>query len=76
MEKVIEILESVHPGVDFAAQQHLIDDGILDSLEIMSLVAALSDEFDLDIPPLEIVPENFQSAASMCRLLQRLEDEE
>lgn len=76
MDKVIEILAELHPGVDFGAEQHLIDDGILDSLEIMSLVVALNDEFDVEIPPLEIVPENFQSAEAIFKLVTRLEDEE
>lgn len=76
MDKIIEILEEIHPGVDYASQTALIDDGILDSLEVMSLVVALSDEFDVDITPLQVVPENFQTVEAMHKLIQRLQDED
>ncbi len=75
MEQLLRILQEMKPGVDFAGEDNLVDDGILDSLEIMTLVVELCDEFDVEISPLDIVPENFHSAQSMYQLIERLQDE-
>ncbi len=75
MEQLIEILNSVKPGVDFKKEQNLIEDHILDSLTIVMLVAQLNDEFDIEITPLDIVPENFKSAEAIYKMIERLEEE-
>ena len=75
MEEVIAILNSIHPGVDFENEQHLIDDGLLSSMEIMMLVARLEKEFDIKVRLPEIRPENFQSAAAVNAMVDRLMDE-
>lgn len=75
MEELLEILEEMKPGVDFKSEQHLIDDKVFDSLAIMALLAKLSDEFDVEITPLMIVPENFQSAQAMWQMIEKLQDE-
>ena len=75
MEKILEILQDMKPGVDFAGQKNLAEDGILDSLDIMTLAVALCDEFDIEISPLDIVPENFRTVQDICNLVERLEDE-
>ena len=51
MEELLEILNDIQPGVDFEHEQHLIDDHLLDSLSIISLVAELEDTFDITGPP-------------------------
>ena len=51
-----------------------IDDGILDSFDIVSIVGELNDTFDIDITPADIVPENFNSAEAMWDMIQRLQD--
>ena len=71
MEKLIEILNSLHPDVDFENNDSLIDDGILDSLDIVSLVTEINSEFDVTIPAEEIVPENFNSAKALMELITR-----
>ena len=76
MDEVIEILEELKPGVDYAAQTTLVDDHILDSLTIIALIAELEEEFDVTIPAVEIVPANFNSAAAIAALVSRLEDED
>ncbi len=75
MEKILQILGELHPDVDFATAEGLIDDGILDSLDIVSIVAAIDTEFDLTVPAEEIVPENFNSAAALFALVERLDEE-
>ena len=75
MEKIIEILTELHPDVDFATAEDLIDDGVLDSLDIVSLVAEIDSEFGITIPAEEIVPENFNSACALYELITRLDEE-
>lgn len=76
METVIDILEGLKPGVDYRTETGLVQKRILDSLTIIALVSDLEDEFDIAIPAVEIVPENFDSAAAIARLVERLEDED
>ena len=75
MEELLEILNDIQPVVDFENEKHLIDDHLLDSLSIMSLVAELEDTFDVTIPAVEIIPDNFNSAEAMLEMLQRLQED-
>ena len=76
MEKIIEIFEELKPGVDFLKEEHLIDDHILESMMMVQLVAALNDEFDIEITPRDIVPENFQSVKAINEMVERLLEDE
>lgn len=76
MDRLIEILEDIQPDVDYTTCTDLIDAHHLPSLSILSLVAELEDEFDVTIPAVEIVPANFNSAAAMWKMIERLQDEE
>ena len=76
METLYEILEDIQPDVDFKTERALIDDHLLSSLSILSLVAELEDAFDVTIPAVEIIPANFNSAEAMWEMLQRLREEE
>ena len=75
MEQLLAILKNLHPDVDFATAEDLIDDGVLDSLDIVSLVAEIDSEFGITIPAEEIVPENFNSARALYELVTRLDEE-
>ena len=75
MEKLIEILNDLHPDVDFNTAVDLIDEGILDSLDIVSLVAEIDSEFGVTVPAEEIIPENFNSAEDLFALITRLDEE-
>ena len=75
MEELLDILREMHPDVDFATQEHLIDDAVLDSLDIVSLISEISETFDVTITAKDIVPENFNSARALFDLIRRLEDE-
>ena len=66
----------MHPDVDFETCDTLIDDEILDSFDIVSLIAEISNQMDVTISAKDIVPENFNSAQALWELIERLEDEE
>ena len=77
MEKLLEILSKIKPDVDFKTTENLIEDGILDSFDIVTLVAQISDEFDVEISVKDIIPENFYSAETILKLsisLRRLKN--
>ena len=75
MERLLAILEDLNPGVDYATWEDLIDGHYLDSLLIISLIAELEDAFDVTIPAVEIVPDNFNSAKRMMAMIERLQEE-
>ena len=75
MQELLEILAELHPEVDFETEDTLIDDGILDSFDIVTIIAEVNEEFDVVIPAEEIVPENFNSAEALHALIERLADE-
>ncbi len=72
-EKVLEVLTEEFPEVDFMSSNELVDDGILDSMTLTGIIAALSMEFDITIPYEEIVEKNFNSIAGMARMVERLQ---
>lgn len=75
MEELLELLKSIKPDVDFEKEESLIEDELLDSFDIVSIVAAINDEFDIQIGAGDIVPENFNSARAMYKLIEKLEEE-
>lgn len=75
MNELMEILKSLHPDVDFMKEQHLIDDKILDSMDIVRLVTELTDKFDIKIKAKDIIPGNFNSAAAISALIDRINEE-
>ncbi len=75
MEALLNILNELHPDVDFETAEHLIDDQILDSFDIVTLVAEIDGEYDVAIPAEELVPENFNSAKALYALIEKLMDE-
>lgn len=75
MEQLLEILEEIHPNVDYDHCDTLIDGHVLDSLDILALVAEVEEVFDIIIPTVEIIPENFNSAARLWDLIQRLRED-
>ena len=74
-EQIIEILEDIQPEADYETCQTLIDDHILTSLDVLSLVAELEDEFDVTIPTVEIIPSNFNSVDAIAAMVERLQVE-
>mgnify|MGYP001075800072 FL=1 len=75
MEELLKILNEVKSGVDYENETDLIGHGVLDSITMVTLVLQISDEFDVDISPVDITPENFRTVQTIYDLIKRLEDE-
>lgn len=74
MEKLLKILQGIRPDVNFENEKALIDDGILDSFDVVSIISELDDEFGVQIKITELDPENFNSAESIWALVQKLQN--
>ena len=74
-EEIIEILQSVHPEVDYEVEDKLIDNRIFDSFDVVSVVGELMDAFDVEITAEHMIPENFNSVDAIMNLIKRLEEE-
>lgn len=75
MEQLLQILNKLHPDVDFTEVEDLYGEGVLDSLDMVRLVTEIDRTFDVRIPAEELIPENFQNAASILALIERLDEE-
>lgn len=75
MEKLQQILEEIRPDIDFVAEDKLIDNGILDSIDIIAIVTTVNDTFDVDINVQYLLPENFNSMEAIYQLICKLQDE-
>jgi acyl carrier protein len=75
MEELLDILAEIKDDVDYETEDKLIDDGIFDSFDILQLISALNDAFDISIPASEIIPENFNSAETLWDMVQRLQED-
>ena len=72
MEELMEILEDIRPDVDFAAEKKLIDDNILTSFDILSIISEISETWEITLTPAEIIPANFNAAESLWEMITRL----
>ncbi len=75
MDELLESLKGIHDDVDYENEEHLIDEAILDSLDIVDLITQIGDTFGVTITAKDILPENFNSAKAMYALISRLEEE-
>lgn len=75
MDTILDILDELKPGVDWRGRTDLVDGRELDSLTIISLVAELEDAFDVVVPAVDIVPENFNSLEGIWALVRRLREQ-
>ena len=73
-EEILNILKEICPGVDFENETALIDDGLVDSLDIVSIVTELMDTFDVEITVEDLQPENFNSVDAIVELIQRAKE--
>jgi acyl carrier protein len=75
MDELLELLKDVRDDVDFENCETLIDDGILASFDIIQIIAAISDTFDVEIPATAIVPKNFNSAKAMMAMIEEFRED-
>ena len=75
MEELMEILTGIRPDVDFENCTTLIDDKILDSFDIISIITELNSQMDVAVPADQIIPENFNSAQALWAMVEKLLDE-
>lgn len=73
-DRILEILQDINPDVDYETEEALVDDGILDSFDIVTLVGELSSEFDVKITVLHLIPENFNSLDHITSLIEKLKE--
>ena len=74
-DTILDILSEIIDEDDLDTCTTLIDDGVLSSLDIIQLIGALNDEFDISIPATEIIPQNFNSVDAMAAMVARLSEE-
>lgn len=71
MDEVVAVLNEIRPGKDFAGSQNFFDQGVLDSLDLTALVAALEAKYNVFFDVDEIVADNFCSLTAIKNLLER-----
>lgn len=72
---VLAVLQELHEDIDYEEEEALVDDRILDSFDLATLVTELGEEFDVEITAKDFIPENFNSAGRLTQLVLRLLDE-
>lgn len=75
VQEITALIGEVKPGLAPDPQEELVKTGLLDSVDIMALVMALSEEFDLEVTPLDLKEENFHTVQAILALVERLENE-
>ena len=75
MDKLIELLKSIRPDVDFTMEDALIDDEILSSFDIIAMVSEINVEYGIEIQVDDLLPENFNSAEAILELIEKMQDE-
>jgi len=74
MEKLLALLKDIRPDVDFENEKDLIDDGVLDSFDVVSIISEIDNVFGVQIRINELDPENFKSVETIWNLIQKLKE--
>ena len=74
METLLEILNDLHPEIDFEEEESLLDDKILDSFDIISIIAEINEQYDIAVSAEDIIPANFNSAKAIYEMIERLQE--
>ena len=69
-KQIIEILSEICPGIDFETETALVDDGLIDSLDIVAVVTELMEAFDVELGVDDLTPENFNSVEAIEELIE------
>ena len=70
-EKIIEILQEIRPEFTFSENQNFIEEGMLDSFDVINLVQTLDERFSISIDGTDVLPQNFSTLTSIENLLRR-----
>lgn len=76
MDELIELMMDINPDVDYETEDNLIDGKVYDSLSIITLITNICDTFDIEIGPKWMRNENFNSAAAIWNMIQRIQEDE
>ncbi len=76
IDDIIDLLKDVEEDVDYENCTALVDDRLLDSFDILAIINAIDDEFDIAVPAKDVIPANFNSAQGIFEMVQRLAQEE
>lgn len=76
INKIMDIIQEIKPSAEITEDTLLLDEHVLDSLSIVSLVSELCDEFDIDITPLDVIPENFATVGNIADMIERIEEDD
>lgn len=74
MEKLLEILENIKPGVDFKNSKNMIEEGLIDSFDIVTIIANINTEFDIEFGVTEVIPENFATVDALYETIERIKN--
>ena len=75
MEELLGILKEIRPDVDFETETKLIDDSILDSFDIISIVGERNEHYDIEIDVEDFEPDNFNTAEAILKLVTKLQED-
>lgn len=75
MDEILGILKEIRPDVDFANEKKLIDDRVLDSFDIITIVSEFNDHYAIEIDVEDLEPENFNTVEAMLDLISKLQEE-
>ncbi len=74
MQRLLEVLHDANEDIDFANEQHLVDDGVIDSFDIIAMIGALDEAYGIHIVASDIEPENFNSAKEILATVRRYQE--
>ena len=75
MEELLELLQEVLPNVNWEVEKSLVDDGVLDSIDIITIISEITDEYDIKISTDEMKAENFNSVEAIYEMIQTLQED-
>ena len=75
MEQLMSILKGLRPDVDFEKEDKLIDNGVLDSFDLVALVGEINEAFEVEVEFEDMEPKNFNSAENMYEMIVKLQNE-
>ena len=71
MDEIYAILEELRPEFDFRKSENFVNDGFLDSFDIVSIISVVEEKYGINIDGLDILPENFETAESIAALINK-----